>query len=267
MKKCTFILPLFMIFAVNAFSADAPKFMEAYVETYVETNARDAGTSNNESVAGQDWIFDFFLPENYTLELYTGGTKKIEGSDSGGSWEDSYVQMEKNLYKSDFMSFSLSGRYIAPLSETSRDETHMNWGMQIRPTFLFTLFKEGDMRLTFRTRPTYNEYFYSQEYDNGGYYNIQRVFNWANRLHLDVTSWMYAQLHANFSTRWNTNGDHIDDKWAMGQMIGFTLTTNIYLEFYHSSGSRFYDDKGRRRNMDIFDNKISTYKALIGFTF
>lgn len=256
-----------LFIAVSANSAEAPKVVTAYIETWLETNARDAGSSNNQSTVGQTWFFDFALPENYVFEVLTEGTKSIEGGGYDSSMSDSYLQLEKGLYKSDFLNFLLSARYIAPTSETSRDFTHLNWGLQIRPTFIFTLYKEGDVALKLRTRPTYNEFFYSQDHDNGGLYNIQRTFTLANRLHLDMTSWMYAQLYANYTTKWNTNGDHVDDSWLSEQCLGFTLGANYYLEFYHSSGNKFYSDDGQRNSIDAFDNKHSTYRVVLGFTF
>jgi hypothetical protein len=260
-----FLVFLFLNNSINA--AEEPKILTTTIETMISSNARSAGSGNNQAFASQDWYFTFALPSDFDFEVYTGGVKQIEGASNDGTWNDSYLQIQNAIYKSDTLKFSLSARYVIPLSENSRENNHMNWGLQIRPTLLFTLYKADEFTLTFRTRPTYNEYFYSQDYANNGLYNIQRSFILANRL-LARYGAVYVALIGNYVTKWNTNGDHIDDSWQTLQVLGWTVNANYYLELIHQTGNRVYDSEtGRRNNIDIFDNHISSYILNVGVTF
>ena len=145
MKKvfCFIFLLLTYICLSNSLHAEEDKILTTTIETGLNSNARSAGSSNNEVIFTQDWFFGIALPSNFDIELYAGGTKQIEGSSQDGTLNDSYAQLQQKLYSSDFFKFNLSARYIAPTSENSAHNTHMRWGMQIRPTLLFNLYK-GD---------------------------------------------------------------------------------------------------------------------------
>lgn len=275
MKRIIFKAFVFLgIFLTSTvYSAEEAKILTTVIENTISSNARTAGSGNNEAFFMQDWYWIFTLPSDYDIELYAGGTKQIgkgnniPGSSYDGSFNDSYMQLQKVIYTSDSFKFLLSGRYILPFSENSRDNQQMNWGMQLRPTLIFTLYKSDGFLLTFRTRPTYNEFYYSEDYDSTGTYNIQRAFQLANRLKADFDPF-YAYLIANYNTYWNTNGDHIDDKWKLIQGVGWNINKNYYVDLYHESGNRFFEpNSGRRNNIDVFDDSISTYNILFGMSF
>lgn len=269
MKKFFFSLSIFsgMIGTNVLFAAEEPKILTTTIETVIESDAFSTGSGNQSTIATQDWYWNITLPDGYDIEINTGGKKQIEGAGYDGSWNDSYLQFQKNLYKSDFLTFNLSARYIIPLSESSREFKHMRWGMQIRPTFVFTLYSGSGMKLTFRTRPTYNEFYYSQDYNNNGLYNMQRSFVLANRLKLDIDPFYFYVL-ADYTTYWNTNGDHVDDKWFTLLSLGWNVNANYYLEFYRGSGNRVFDaNTGGTNNIDVFDDSIATYGFLVGVTF
>lgn len=264
--KFSFFLGLFL--SPTIFAEEQTKILTTTVETYLtRTSKVNPRTGKKNATVAQDWYWNFTLPQSFDLEFYIGGIKSIEGASYHGDLNDAYVQLQKNIFKSDFLTFNLSARFIAPISEEARDITFMNWGMQLRPTFLFSLYKDARFNITYRLRPIYNEYSYSQEYDSGGKYNIQRTFVVANRLGLVVDGALYFFLVANFTTQWNTNDDHIDDNWSTTQLVGYNISSNYYVEFAHTTRNRFYDDQGRRINIDIFDNTISSYTLNVGVTF
>lgn len=264
---CLFLFLCSSVALFNVQAAEAPKIVTTTIETGLNSNARSAGSGNNEVVFSQDWYLGLALPESFDIELYAGGTKQIEGTTTDGSMNDSYAQLQKNLYKSDFFKFNLSGRYIIPFSERSTHDTYMNWGMQIRPTLIFNFYKGDFFSFSYRLRPTYNEFYYSQDYERTGAYNIHRTFVLANRFTIGLGQSFLLNFYAHYTTKWNTNGDHVDDTWYVSQVLTWTINSTYYIDLYHESSNRFFDSNGNARSLDTFDNKISSYKFVLGVTF
>jgi hypothetical protein len=262
-----FILSFFILTPISH-AEEEKSILNTLVETSISTNAAGAGSSKNESVVMQEYIFMFDLSKGWDLWIYAGLDKRIEGPTYDGGVNDSFIQLRKILYQNEIFRFALAGRYFIPLSENSRDNTQLKWAYQIRPELRTTFYKNGEMNFWVLSWLYYTENFYSSEYRlSDGMYNLKSNLSFDHYLRLQITDLFYFGFFGRIRTHWNTAGERVDDRWFFAQSIGFQLNKIYYLEFWHERGDRLYSQGGRSMSVDIYNAKDSTFKLLVGAFF
>lgn len=251
--------------------AAAPNIVSFTLDTNFYTNAKDYGSDKNSSTIEEEITVDFALPSNYKIELYTGGSKELHGSNYGGTWYDSSIMLENAIYKSDMFNFSASAKYIIPTSEESNHETLKNWGAEFYPTFLLKPWKEGDMFFSYRLRPVYQHFDYDSDTivsgDSKDFYNIDDVLTLKNRFVFQATSYFRFYLFYNYSTSWNALGERVNDTWSSTQQMEFNLNTTVSLSIGHTNHAKFFGKNGESNSVNVYDSSTSKFFATLELTF
>lgn len=243
------------------------KLVSLTLESTYTTNNRDPEVASTVASAGQDLFINFHLPYDQRLNLHTGAAKSVEGTSDDASAYDSDISWELDAYKGEAVNLTLSAKLILPTSESARDNTQMTAGYEVYPNFLFTLYNEDESAIRYRFRPVMQTFTYDSETRADGFYNIERLVNIRNRLQFQIVNWFSVYGSYDYITKWNTQGEHVDDTWASVQYLEFILSKNVYVQLVHSSQSTLFDAAGNRQSVAIFDDAISEYTALLGLTF
>jgi len=234
-------------------------------ENTMQSNFRDFGTSNHELQAITEFTLDISPIDGTNIWFYTAGSKNLEGTTHDGTWEDSWAVIESTFYQGDMLTFKLHGKLILPTSENSNHINHMDSGYEIYPTFLTKLYKDGEFAITWRFRPIYQRFFYSEDINENDYPNIEQTFRLSNRLQFQFASWVSFFVRYDFGTKWNSSNERVNDNWVSWEYFEFPLNSLLLLRLGHANGGSMYNDSGSRNNVDLYNTKSSVYYATLAF--
>jgi hypothetical protein len=238
------------------------------LETTLTSNFHDIGDSKSEVSVNQDAYVNIGLPMDNRLELYMGASKNLEGGDYNGSASDFYLLGEHKFYSGSFLTaLALSGKYIMPTSENSRHVLEKNYGFETRITSSFNFYKNEDTEINYRIRPIYVINDYENEYDTKLNYTIDEQFKLQNRLNVKFNKYVEVFLIYAYITKWNSQGDRVDDAYELTQFVEGHVTENLYIDLGHTNETSFVGSDSDSINMNLYDQSSSVFFMTLGLDF